>query len=164
MLFWWICGGESVLPVLLLRHLGSSQAVHLKGDQSWVFIGRSDVEAETPILWPPHERVDSLEKTLMLGGIGATTDVFHLSLHWSHLFISINYISLIWLIVANYFIIWSYNELASQSPPVGHLGLQWEQGHNENPELSLCMWKYLASTHIWLLLDFIKMSSVSLWI
>ena len=35
-----------------------------------VFFGRTDVEAETPILWPPHERVDSLEKTLMLGGIG----------------------------------------------------------------------------------------------
>ena len=29
------------------------QSVHPKGDQSWVFIGRSDVEAETPILWPP---------------------------------------------------------------------------------------------------------------
>ena len=29
------------------------QTVHTKGDQSWVFIGRSDVEAETPILWPP---------------------------------------------------------------------------------------------------------------
>ena len=28
------------------------QPVHLKGDQSWVFIGRTDVEAETPILWP----------------------------------------------------------------------------------------------------------------
>ena len=27
--------------------------VHPKGDQSWVFIGRTDVEAETPILWPP---------------------------------------------------------------------------------------------------------------
>ena len=27
--------------------------VHLKGDQSWVFIGRADVEAETPVLWPP---------------------------------------------------------------------------------------------------------------
>ena len=27
--------------------------VHLKGDQSWLFIGRTDVEAETPILWPP---------------------------------------------------------------------------------------------------------------
>ena len=30
------------------------QPVHPKGDQSWVFIGRSDVEAETPIIWQPH--------------------------------------------------------------------------------------------------------------
>ena len=30
------------------------QPVHPKGDQSWVFIGRTDAEAETPILWPPH--------------------------------------------------------------------------------------------------------------
>ena len=41
--------------------------VHPKGDQSCVFIGRTDAEAETPILWPPH--ADSLEKTLMLGRI-----------------------------------------------------------------------------------------------
>ena len=47
------------------------QPVHLKGDQSWVFIGGTHVEAETSILWPPHvRRVDSLEKTLILGGIG----------------------------------------------------------------------------------------------
>ena len=45
------------------------QPVHPK-DQSWVFIGRTDAEAETPILWPPHAKIDSLEKTLMLGGIG----------------------------------------------------------------------------------------------
>ena len=45
------------------------QPVHSKGDQSWVFFGRSDAKAETPVLWPPHA-VDSLEKTLMLGGIG----------------------------------------------------------------------------------------------
>ena len=45
--------------------------VHPKGDQSWVFIGRTDVEAETPVFWPPHARVDSLEKTLMLEGLGA---------------------------------------------------------------------------------------------
>ena len=32
------------------------QPVHLKGDQSWVFIGRTDAEAETPILWPPHAK------------------------------------------------------------------------------------------------------------
>ena len=31
-----------------------TQPVHPKGDQSWVFIGRTDAEAETPILWPPH--------------------------------------------------------------------------------------------------------------
>ena len=29
-----------------------SQPVHLKGDQSWVFIGRTDVKAETPVFWP----------------------------------------------------------------------------------------------------------------
>ena len=32
------------------------QPVHPKGDQSWVFIGRTGVEAETPILWPPHAK------------------------------------------------------------------------------------------------------------
>ena len=35
-----------------------------------MFIGRTDAEAETPILWPPHAKSDSLEKTLMLGEIG----------------------------------------------------------------------------------------------
>ena len=35
-----------------------------------MFFGRNDAKAETPILWPPHVRVDSLEKTRMLGGIG----------------------------------------------------------------------------------------------
>ena len=32
------------------------QPVHSEGDQSWVFIGRTDVEAETPVLWPPHAK------------------------------------------------------------------------------------------------------------
>ena len=32
------------------------QPVHPKGDQSWVFIEKTDVEAETPILWPPHAK------------------------------------------------------------------------------------------------------------
>ena len=32
------------------------QLVHSKGDQSWVFIGRTDPKAETPILWPPHAK------------------------------------------------------------------------------------------------------------
>ena len=41
------------------------QPAHPKGDQSWVFIGRVDVEGETPIFWPP----DSFEKALMLGKV-----------------------------------------------------------------------------------------------
>ena len=45
------------------------QPVHPKGDQSWVFIGRTDVEAESLILWPPDAKADSFEKTLVLGKI-----------------------------------------------------------------------------------------------
>ena len=32
------------------------QPVHSKGDQFWVFIGRTDAKAETPVLWPPHAK------------------------------------------------------------------------------------------------------------
>ena len=47
------------------------QPVYSEGDQHWDFFGRNDAKAETPVLWPSHaKRVDSLEKTLMLGGIG----------------------------------------------------------------------------------------------
>ena len=46
------------------------QLVHPKGDQSWVFIGRTDAEAETPIFGHLMRRVDSLEETLTLGGTG----------------------------------------------------------------------------------------------
>ena len=56
------------------------KSVHPKGDQSWVYIGRTDVEGETPILWRFEgetpiiwqylmRRADSFEKTLMLGTI-----------------------------------------------------------------------------------------------
>ena len=46
------------------------QLVHSEGDQPWVFFGRNDAKAETPVLWHLMRRVDSLEKTLMLGVIG----------------------------------------------------------------------------------------------
>ena len=42
------------------------QPIHPKGNQSWIFTGRTDAKAETPILW---RRADSLEKTLTLGKI-----------------------------------------------------------------------------------------------
>ena len=43
------------------------QPVYPKGNQSWLFNGRTDAEAETSILWPPDGRTNSFEETLMLG-------------------------------------------------------------------------------------------------
>ena len=48
------------------------QPVHSEGDQPWDFFGRNDAKAETPVLCHLMQRVDSLEKTLMLRGIGGT--------------------------------------------------------------------------------------------
>ena len=45
------------------------QPVHPKGDQSWLFIGRTDAEAETPILWPSDVKNQFIGKDLMLGKI-----------------------------------------------------------------------------------------------
>ena len=45
------------------------QPVHPKGDQSWIFIGKTDAEAETPILWPPDAKNWLIGKDQMLGKI-----------------------------------------------------------------------------------------------
>ena len=47
-----------VLEKTLESPLGSKeiQPVHPKGDQRWVFFGRTDAEAETPVLWPPDAK------------------------------------------------------------------------------------------------------------
>ena len=58
------------------------QPVHCKGDQSWVFFGRNDAKAETPVFGHLMRRVDSLEKTLMLGGFGATRKRGQQRLRW----------------------------------------------------------------------------------
>ena len=58
---------------MLEKNLGSSldckemKPVNLKGNQSWIFTGRTDVKAEAPTFWPPGSKIDSLEKTPMLG-------------------------------------------------------------------------------------------------
>ena len=58
----WASNNWSFWTVVLEKTLESPldckeiQPVHPKGDQSWVFIGRTDAEAETPILWPPDEK------------------------------------------------------------------------------------------------------------
>ena len=45
------------------------QPVHPKGDQSWVFFGRTDIEADPPIFGHLMQKTDSFEKILMLGKI-----------------------------------------------------------------------------------------------
>ena len=50
----WIVVLEKTLESPLDRK--EIQPVHPKGDQSWVCIGRTDAEAETPVLWPPHAK------------------------------------------------------------------------------------------------------------
>ena len=47
------------------------QPVHSKGDQSWVFFGRNDAKAETPVLWPPHEKNWLIGKDWCWEGLGA---------------------------------------------------------------------------------------------
>ena len=83
MSFWCICGEAGYLPILLLHYLflplektlksrldsKEIKLVNSKGNQTWIFTGRIEAEAEGPILWPPDVRADSLEKTLMLGKI-----------------------------------------------------------------------------------------------
>ena len=51
--FWTVLLEKTLKSPLECREI---QPVHPKGDQSWVFIGRTDTKAETPILWPPHAK------------------------------------------------------------------------------------------------------------
>ena len=59
------------------------QTIHSEGDQPWDFFGRNDAKAETPVLFGHlMRRVDSLEKTLMLGGIGGRRKRGGQSMRW----------------------------------------------------------------------------------
>ena len=63
--FWNVVLEKTLKSPLVCKKI---QPVHPKGNQSWIFIGRTDAEVETPILWPPNAK-NLLEKTLMLGKI-----------------------------------------------------------------------------------------------
>ena len=66
--FWTVVLEKTLESPLDCREI---QPVNPKGNQSWIFIGGTNAEAEAPILWPPDlkRRANSLEKTLMLGKI-----------------------------------------------------------------------------------------------
>ena len=88
---WWAIVHETLESPLDCKEI---QPVHPKGNQSWMFIGRSDAKAETPILGYRMWITDSWEKTLMLGKIkgrrrggwqrmrwlDGITDLMHMSL------------------------------------------------------------------------------------
>ena len=65
------CFWTVVLEKTLESSLDSKeiQPVHPKGNQPWIFIGRTDAKAEATMLWPPNVKSQPLEKTLMLGKI-----------------------------------------------------------------------------------------------
>ena len=71
----WVSKNWCFCTVILKKTLESPldckeiKLVNPKGNQSWIFIGRTDGEAEAPILWPPDVKSNSLENTLMLGKI-----------------------------------------------------------------------------------------------
>ena len=64
--FWTVVLEETLKCPLDCKEI---QPVHPKGNHSWIFIGRTDADAETPILWPSDLENNSFEKTLMLGKI-----------------------------------------------------------------------------------------------
>ena len=77
--FMWIAVLHNQLVILFLEKTLESpldrkeiQPVHPKGDQSWVIIGRTDVEAETPIIWPPDAKSWLIGKDPDMGILRAT--------------------------------------------------------------------------------------------
>ena len=65
----WYCGvGKDSSESIGLQGDQTSQSINPKGNQSWIFIGRTDVEVKRPILWPPSAK-NWLVKNLMLGNI-----------------------------------------------------------------------------------------------
>jgi len=66
--FWTVVLEKTLVNPLDCKEI---QPIHPKGDQSWVFIGRTDAEAETPVLWPPHAKSWLIGKDWCWEGLGA---------------------------------------------------------------------------------------------
>ena len=73
------CGVKTLVSPLDCKGI---QSVHLKGNQSCIFFGSTDAEAETPIFGHLMQRTDSLEKTLMLGKIEGGRRRGHHKMRW----------------------------------------------------------------------------------
>ena len=84
----WVLKDWCFWTVMLEKTLESAldskeiQPVHPKGNLSWIFIGRPDAEAETPILWPPDAKKGLIWKTLMLAKIEGGRRTGQESMRW----------------------------------------------------------------------------------
>ena len=65
-----------------------------KGDQPWVFFGRNDAKAETPVLWPPHEKSRLIGKDSDVGGIGGRRRRGRQRMRWLDVITDSMYVSL----------------------------------------------------------------------
>ena len=82
--FWTVVLEKTLESPLACKEI---QPVHSKGDESWVFFGRNDAKAETPVLWPPHVKSwltgkDWYWEGLWAGGEGTTEDEMAGWYHW----------------------------------------------------------------------------------
>jgi len=66
--FWIVVLEKTLASPLACKEI---QPVNSKGDQSWVLIGRTDVKAETPVLWPPHAELTHWKRLWCWEGLGA---------------------------------------------------------------------------------------------
>ena len=122
------------------------QPVHPKGNQSWIFTGKTDATAESPILWPPDAK-NSLEKTLMLGGIGGRRRRGWQRMRW---FDSItNSMNIVWVGSGSWW--WTGRPGVLQS-----MGSQ-RTGHNWETELNWIMFQQWA----WFLLRILNICIIS---
>ena len=118
------------------------QPVHPKGNQSWIFIGRTDAEAETPILWPPDGRTDSFEKTLMLWKIEGKR-----RRGWQRmrgLMASPTLWTLVWISSGCWW--WTGNPSVLQSMELQKVGQEWVTEQQQYCDIS-CLCHTVCSSH-----------------
>ena len=114
--FWTVVLEETLESPLACKEI---QPVYPKGNQSWIFIGRTDAEAETPILFHLMRRADSLEKTLMLGKIEGWRRRGWQRMRW--LVVSLTWWTWIWASSGSWWWTGKLNVLQSlRSQRVGH--------------------------------------------
>ena len=152
----WVSKNWCFWPVVLEKTLESPldckeiQPVHPKGDQSWVFIGRTDAEAEMPVLWPPDMKSWLIWKDAGAGkdwgGEGGDRG-------WDGWMASLTQWAWVWVNSRSWW--WTGRPVELQSMGLQRLGHDWvtELNWTEDTPAS-CTWVYCSNYHTGLQLSF----------